>query len=124
MASPKGLHVLFEYDEELDRQPVVPALVYDTSALVRDQLFIGLGNLLCHWPAYARYQYGDRILPIILAGTFDELPSVQETCKTSLFKVASSCTQDLLDAGIITTIPEDNQEKEKTGKECLYSRSN
>ncbi|CAO3621574.1 unnamed protein product [Mucor hiemalis] len=107
MASPKGLHLLFEFEETLNRQPIIPALVYDASALVRDTLFTVLGKLLCQWSPRERYQYGDRLLPIILAGTFDELPSIQTTCKSSLSRVGQSCTTDLLEADIIQTIPDD-----------------
>lgn len=113
MASPKGLHLLFEFEETLNRQPIIPALVYDASALVRDTLFTVLGKLLCQWSPRERYQYGDRLLPIILAGTFDELPSIQTTCKSSLSRVGQSCTTDLLEADIIQTIPDD---AETTGK--------
>ena len=67
-------------------------------------------------PPRDRYQYGDRILPIILSGTFDELPSIQLTCKTSLNKVGHGCTQDLLQAGIISSIPTDDKEAETMGK--------
>jgi hypothetical protein len=116
MASPKGLHLLFEYEEKLDRQPIVPTLVYDTSAFVRDNLFTVLANLLCSWSPRYRYQYGEKILPVILAGTFDELPSVQSTCLSSLTKVGSSCTRDLFDAGIIHEIPTDTKETEVIGK--------
>ncbi|CAO3620547.1 unnamed protein product [Mucor fragilis] len=110
IASPKGLHLLFEYNEQLDRQPVVPSLIYDNSALVRDNLFIVLGSLLCSWNPRDRYQYGERILPIILSGTLDDLPSVQSTCKASLSNVGRSCTQDLLDADIIKEMPADDKQ--------------
>ena len=49
IATAKGLHLLFEYEATLDRQPIVPALMYDASALVRDTLFSVLGKLLCDW---------------------------------------------------------------------------
>ncbi|KAI7906992.1 armadillo-type protein [Cokeromyces recurvatus] len=119
MASPKGLHSLFEYNEKLDKQPIIPGLIYDTSAFVRDNLFTVLGNLLCQWPPRERYQYGEMILPIILSGTFDELPTVQTTCQTSLSKVAKSCTQDLYDAGILQEIPTDEKIVENTGLKHL-----
>lgn len=115
-ASPKGLHLLFEYDEKSDRQPVVPSLIYDNSALVRDNLFIVIGNLLCNWNPRDRYQYGERILPIILSGTLDDLPSVQFTCISSLSKVGKSCTQDLFDADIIKEIPTDEKQQVTIGK--------
>ncbi|KAI8075418.1 uncharacterized protein B0P05DRAFT_151970 [Gilbertella persicaria] len=115
MASPKGLHLLFEYDQVLDRQPIVPGLIYDTSALVRDHLFIVLGKLLCEWNPRDRYQYGELVLPIILSGTLDDLPSVQITCKSSMSKVGLSCTQDLVGAGILDTFPADEKEAEIIG---------
>lgn len=115
-ASPKGLHLLFEYNEKLDRQPIVPSLIYDNSALVRDNLFIVLGSLLCNWNPRDRYQYGERILPIILSGTLDDLPSVQTACISSLSRVGKSCTQDLFDADIIKEIPTDEKEAVTIGK--------
>lgn len=118
-ASPKGLHLLFEYNEQLDRQPVVPSLIYDNSALVRENLFIVLGSLLCSWSPRDRYQYGERILPIILSGTLDDLPSVQSTCKASLSNVGKICTQDLLDADIIKEMPADDKQVITTGKDEL-----
>ncbi|KAK4519466.1 uncharacterized protein ATC70_009702 [Mucor velutinosus] len=118
-ASPKGLHLLFEYNEQLDRQPVIPSLIYDNSALVRDNLFIVLGSLLCSWNPRDRYQYGERILPIILSGTLDDLPSVRSTCKASLSDVGRSCTQDLLDADIIKEIPADDKQVIATGLKHL-----
>lgn len=118
IASPKGLHLLFE--ETLERQPIVPALIYDPSALVRDHLFSVLGKLLCHWSPRDRYQYGERILPIILSGTFDELPSVQVTCKSSLSQVGQSCTRDLFEADIIHDLPTDDKLSETIGKEIYY----
>ncbi|KAL9550267.1 hypothetical protein PS6_005649 [Mucor atramentarius] len=118
-ASPKGLHLLFEYNEQLDRQPVVPSLIYDNSALVRDNLFIVLGSLLCSWSPRDRYQYGERILPIILSGTLDDLPSVQSTCKASLSNVGRICTQDLLDADIIKEMPADDKQVITTGLKHL-----
>lgn len=116
IASPKGLHLLFEYEEKMDRQPIVPTLIYDASAFVRDSLFTTLGKLLCSWSPRHRYQYGEKIVPIILAGTFDELPSVQSTCLSSLTKVGSSCTRDMFDAGLIQAIPTDTKEAEIMGK--------
>ncbi|KAI8377335.1 hypothetical protein BD560DRAFT_54516 [Blakeslea trispora] len=116
VASPKGLHLLFEYDSVLDRQPIIPSLVYDTSALVLDNLFSMLGKLLCEWDPRSRYQYGELILPVILSGTLNELPTVQATCKASLFKVGLSCTGDLVDAGVLDVFPTDEKEAEKIGK--------
>ncbi|KAI9486569.1 MAG: hypothetical protein EXX96DRAFT_462907, partial [Benjaminiella poitrasii] len=116
MASPRGLHSLFEYNEKLDKQPIIPGLIYDTSALVRDNLFTVLGNLLCQWPPRERYQYGEMLLPIILSGTLDELPSVQVTCQSSLSKVGKSCTQDLYDAEILQEMPTDEKLVETIGK--------
>ncbi|KAI9362679.1 hypothetical protein BD770DRAFT_315954 [Pilaira anomala] len=113
LASPKGLHLLFEH--VLEREPVVPALIYDHSPLVRDHLFKGLGKLLCDWEPRDRYQYGERILPIILCGVFDELPSVQVTCKSSLNQVGQSCTRDLFEADIIQEIPSDTKVSETIG---------
>lgn len=113
LASPKGLHLLFE--ESSERQPIVPALVYDASPLVRDHLFLSLGKLLCDWSPRDRYQYGERILPIILQGTFDELPSVQVTCKSSLSGVGQSCARDLFEADIIHEMPTDQALSETIG---------
>lgn len=119
VASPKGLHLLFE--ESPERQPIVPALVYDTSPLVRDHLFSSLGKLLCNWNPRDRYQYGERILPIILQGTFDELPSVQVTCKSSLSQVGQSCARDLFEADIIHEMPTDPTLSETIGnRKNLY----
>lgn len=119
MASPKGLHRLFEFEETMNRQPIIPSLVYDPSALVRDTLFTVLGRLLCQWLPRERYQYGDRLLPIILSGTFDELPSIQTTCTSSLQQVGQSCTQDLLEAGIIESMPDNNKDSETMGLKHL-----
>ncbi|KAI8078440.1 hypothetical protein BDF21DRAFT_341136 [Thamnidium elegans] len=116
LASAKGLHLLFEYEQVFDRQPIVPALIYDHSPLVRDHLFKALANLLCQWTPRDRYQYGERILPIILSGLFDELPSVQVTCKFSLNQVGQSCTRDLFEADIIHEIPTDDKVSETIGK--------
>ncbi|KAI9267299.1 hypothetical protein EDC94DRAFT_515524 [Helicostylum pulchrum] len=116
LASAKGMHLLFEYEQVLDRQPIVPALIYDHSPLVRDHLFKALANLLCQWDPRDRYQYGERILPIILSGLFDELPSVQVTCKSSLNQVAQSCTRDLFEADIIHEVPTDDKLSETIGK--------
>ncbi|KAI8638796.1 hypothetical protein BD408DRAFT_11120 [Parasitella parasitica] len=110
IASPKGLRLLFEHDEKLDRQPIVPTLIYDNSALVRDTLFLVLGRLLCSWSPRDRYQYGEQILPIILSGTLDDLPSVQYTCASSISEVGKSCAQDLSDADIIKEVPADEQQ--------------
>lgn len=112
VASPKGLHLLFE---EGERQPIVPGLVHDSSPLVRDHLFSVLGKLLCDWAPRDRYQYGERILPIILSGTFDELPSVQVTCKSSISQVGLSCTRDLFEADIIHELPTDDKLSEIIG---------
>lgn len=120
-ASSKGLHLLFEYDENLDRQPVLPSLIYDNSALVRDNLFIVIGNLLCNWNPRDRYQYGGQILPIILSGTLDDLPNVQITCISSLSRVGKSCTQDLFDADIIKEIPTDEKQQVTIGKSLKKS---
>jgi hypothetical protein len=116
MASPKGLYILFEFDDILARQPLVAALIYDTSALVRDTLFTVLGKLLCGWSPRDRYQYGDRLLPIILSGTLDELPSIQTTCQSSLNLVGISCTRDLLEADILPSMPEQEAQSIKIGK--------
>lgn len=116
LASAKGLHLLFEYEQVFDRQPVVPALIYDHSPLVRDHLFKALAGLLCQWAPRDRYQYGERVLPIILSGLFDELPSVQVTCKSSLSQVGQSCTRDLFEADIIHEIPTDDTVSETIGK--------
>lgn len=120
LASPKGLHLLFEYEQVFDRQPIVPALIYDHSPLVRDHLFKVLGNLLCHWAPRDRYQYGERILPIILSGTFDELPSVQVTCKSSLNLVGQSCTRDLFEADILHEMPTDDKLSETIGRKIKF----
>ncbi|KAI8375074.1 hypothetical protein EDC96DRAFT_344673 [Choanephora cucurbitarum] len=119
MASPKGLHILFEYEPVLDRQPIIPNLVYDTSVLVLDSLFSMLGKLLCEWDPRSRYQYGELILPVILSGTLNELSTVQITCKNSLLKVGLSCTQDLVDAGVLDAFPADEKETEKIGLQHL-----
>ncbi|KAI8880561.1 hypothetical protein K501DRAFT_224544 [Backusella circina FSU 941] len=115
LASPKGLHLLFEYDESHDRQAIIPSLVFDTSALVRDHLFKMMGRLMCQWEPRERYQNGDRVLPILFSGVFDELPSVQSTCRDSLDYVGSICAQDLYEAGVISHIPSNQQEKETLG---------
>ncbi|KAG0793123.1 hypothetical protein G6F16_005265 [Rhizopus arrhizus] len=117
MASAKGLPLLFESDEA--HQGVVPALIYDTSPLVRQQLFTSLGHLLCQWSPRDRYQYGERILPIILSGVFDELPAVQSTCDSTLTEVADSCVHDLYEAQILESIPEDEKEKKNLGLKHL-----
>ncbi|CEP07461.1 hypothetical protein [Parasitella parasitica] len=116
IASPKGLHLLFEHDEKFDKQPIIPALIYDNSALVRDNLFFVLGHLLCSWGPRDRYQYGKHFLPIILSGSLDDLPSIQTTCISSLSQVGKSCTQDLFDADIIKKIPADEQQAVNIGK--------
>lgn len=117
--SPKGLYLLFEDDEKSGRQALVPGLIYDPSAFVRDNLFIVLSNLLCNWSPRYRYQYGGKIFPIILSGKFDDLPSVQATCKSSLVKVSQSCVQDLLDAEIIQQVPNDDHEAELLGNKKM-----
>jgi hypothetical protein len=114
MVSPKGLHVLFHDTEE--REAIVPALIYDSSALVRDNLFTILGKLLCNWSPRDRYQYGEKLLPIILSGTLDELPSIQSTCKECLKSVGGNCTRDLFEADIIHELPTDERVLETTGK--------
>ncbi|EIE92231.1 hypothetical protein RO3G_17038 [Rhizopus delemar RA 99-880] len=114
MASAKGLPLLFESDES--HQGIVPALIYDASPLVRQQLFTSLGYLLCQWNPRDRYQYGERILPIILSGVFDELPAVQSTCDSTLTEVANSCVHDLYEAQILESIPEDEKEKKNLGR--------
>jgi hypothetical protein len=115
-ASPKGLFLLFEYDKITARLPVIPTMVFDSSAFVRDNLFKVLGKLLWSWSPRARYQYAGDLLPVILAGIFDELPSIQETCNTSLSQVGQSCTRDLLEAKIIDDIPEDPEASKTLGK--------
>ncbi|KAI8969048.1 hypothetical protein BDF20DRAFT_827525 [Mycotypha africana] len=115
MASPKGLYLLFEYDEKMDRQPVIPGLVFDASATVRYNLYTALSTLLCNWPPQERYQYGDRILPVILSGTLDELPDVQSTCRASLSKIGKSCYQDLVQAEIIDDSPVNEKDTETKG---------
>jgi hypothetical protein len=115
LASPKGLYLLFEYDEGNDRQAIIPSLVFDSSALVRDHLFKMIGNLVCKWEPRERYQNGDKILPILFSGVFDELPSVQSTCRESLNHVGGICAQDLHDAGLIAEIPSIQEKKEALG---------
>lgn len=109
------MYLLFEFDNKLGREPLIPGLIYDPSALVRDTLFMVLSNLLCDWPPRFRYQYGGKLLPVILSGKFDELPSVQTTCKSSLMKVSKSCVQDLMEADIIKEVPENEEEIELLG---------
>ncbi|KAG1469096.1 hypothetical protein G6F56_003456 [Rhizopus delemar] len=117
LASAKGLNLLFEFSET--QAPVVPGLVYDTSALVRQQLFTTLGHLLCQWSPRDRYQYGERILPIVLSGVFDELPDVQMTCESTLVKVAHSCVYDLYESRILEKIPENELERKELGLKHL-----
>ncbi|OBZ84032.1 hypothetical protein A0J61_07924 [Choanephora cucurbitarum] len=78
-----------------------------------------LGKLLCEWDPRSRYQYGELILPVILSGTLNELPTVQTTCKNSLSKVGLSCTQDLVGAGVLDAFPADEKEAEKIGLQHL-----
>ncbi|KAI9263754.1 hypothetical protein BY458DRAFT_421109, partial [Sporodiniella umbellata] len=114
LASAKGISLLFEPSEF--QAPIIPVLVYDTSALVRQQLFITLGHLICQWSPRDRYQYSERILPIILCGVFDELPDVQATCNLALTDVACSCTQDLYESQVLEKIPEEETEAKELGK--------
>lgn len=118
IVSPKGLDLL--YEEQGERQAIVPTLIYDSSPFVRDNLFTSLGKLLCNWSPRDRYQYGEKILPIILSGTLDELPSIQSTCQQCLNQVGQSCTRDLVEADIIHELPTDDKVSEAIGKKKVW----
>ncbi|KAG0176053.1 HEAT repeat-containing protein 2 [Apophysomyces sp. BC1034] len=99
IATSQGTSQLFEYDEDNDRRPMVPSLVYDTSAAVRSALMSAMGHVLTAWAPRDRYTYADRILPVLLAGTVDEF--LADTANEILDRVDTVCIQDLVDCGIL-----------------------
>ncbi|KAI8381592.1 uncharacterized protein BYT42DRAFT_310597 [Radiomyces spectabilis] len=97
----QGVPLLFIYDEADDRQAIVPNLVFDQSAAVRTALFQAMGDLLAEWSPRDRYAYADQLLPVLMAGTFDELSPVIETSQGKLSRVGEICTDDLVAAEIL-----------------------
>ncbi|KAF7732271.1 HEAT repeat-containing protein 2 [Apophysomyces ossiformis] len=112
--SSQGMSQLFEYDEVNDRPPVIPALVYDTSASVRSALIIAMGHIFTTWAPLDRYTYADRMLPVLFAATADEL--LVDTSKEILKKVDAVCIQDMVESGIL----EASEEKEGQGNEDKF----
>lgn len=88
---------------------VFPRLIHDHSASVRASLFAVVGDTLINWAPTNRYSYADRLLPVLFAGTVDELDSISETSRAKLDQLGKICSQDLVEAGIINQVDEANE---------------
>ncbi|ORZ12264.1 hypothetical protein BCR42DRAFT_420322 [Absidia repens] len=83
---------------------VFPKLIHDQSASVRASLFAYVGDTLVHWAPVNRYSYADRLLPVLFAGVVDELDSISETSREKLDQLGKTCSQDLVEAGIVNHV--------------------
>lgn len=92
---------------------VLKNLVQDHSASVRTTLYTSIGDLLFQWTPVDRYSCAGRVLPVLFTGTADELDPIRYICRGKLDRLGVTCSQDLVDAGVLDQV--DSIDQVETG---------
>ncbi|CAO3645828.1 unnamed protein product [Cunninghamella blakesleeana] len=96
-------------------------LIHDHSPLVRDTFYSSICQLMIKWSPMNRYTHADQLLPILFSGIADELESIVIVCQNGLKELGHQCSQDLIDAGIMESIDDNN--KVNTGLKHIVHQS-
>ncbi|KAI7862952.1 hypothetical protein BDF14DRAFT_1708885, partial [Spinellus fusiger] len=87
-------------DSDRGRAPVLPALLYDHSPLVRVALVNAMGRVLVQWSPKDRYTHAHIILPLLWTGTTDAYPDIVRASEERLAEIDHQCRVDMVEAGI------------------------
>ncbi|CAO3623576.1 unnamed protein product [Cunninghamella echinulata] len=84
-------------------------LIHDHSPLVRTTFYSTMCDLMVSLSPIDRYNHANQLLPIFFSGIADELESICTLCQLGLEKLGRICSQDLIDAGIMDSIKENEK---------------